>query len=179
MPNAHSHVSVTHSAVYVVLLKSTNEQVEQHNVNDFISLQEILSEEQTPRSWDLLQKLIERSDGQEINYILRNPKVHYRARESPIPVPILSQINPIHTTQTYFPKIEFNVFPLSTPSSSEWSLSFRVSNQMLHAFLNSAMRVICRAHLILLDLIILIICNNHIEVSSVLIQTDLWVNSPY
>jgi hypothetical protein len=88
-----------------------------------------------------------------ITHLLWNFKVHYRVHSGPPPVLALSQINP---AQTYCPQNHFNIMHPSTSRSSEWSLLFRLCKEMF-AFLISPMRATRSAHIILLDLIVLII----------------------
>ena len=57
-----------------------------------------MSKEQSP-SWEPNRF----SASQEILRVLLNPKDHYRVHNSPPPVPILNQFNPIHT-QILLPK---------------------------------------------------------------------------
>jgi hypothetical protein len=46
---------------------------------------------------------------QELPSILWNPKVHYRDHKRHPQIPILSQIDPVHTTSFYLYKIHFNM----------------------------------------------------------------------
>jgi len=66
-----------------------------------------------------------RSSGSEaIARTLWNPKFHYRTNYRPLPVPILSQINPVHAFLSNFLKI----LP-TMPRSFKWSLSIRPPHQ--------------------------------------------------
>jgi hypothetical protein len=55
----------------------------------------------------ILENLLVLSYRYEIASILWNQKVRYFFQKSPLPVPILSQLNPIYTLQPHFPWIQF------------------------------------------------------------------------
>jgi hypothetical protein len=63
----------------------------------------------THRAEPFLRSCQLRSNSRNNPIILGNLKVHYCVHKRPPPVPILSQINPIHTIPTYLSKIHFNI----------------------------------------------------------------------
>jgi hypothetical protein len=68
------------------------------------------------------------------NSVAQEPKIHHCTQNSPPPVPVLRQSNPIHTPQANLPKIQSDpIFP-PTPWSSQWSPSFGLSHQNLAHF---------------------------------------------
>ena len=90
---------------------------------------------------------------QEIPRILWNPNIHYRIHNSPPPVPVLGQIDPVHAPASHFSKIKFNIILPFTPGSSKWSPALRFFHQNPVCSSPLPIRATCPVHLSLIDLV--------------------------
>jgi len=77
------------------------------------------------RSWEANQFEV----SQEIPHILPNLKVHYHIHKYPPPVPIVSQLDSVHTPTSQFLKIHLDIIFPSVPESPKWSLSIEFPHQ--------------------------------------------------
>ena len=84
----------------------------------------------------------------------------FRIHKYPPLVPILSQLDPVHTPTTHFLKIHFNIILPSTPGSPKWSLillAFHLEIMDYHLYLCKYMEALGK---------LLVICE-HIDESAV------------
>ena len=83
--------------------------------------------------------------------MLWNGKVYYRIDKCPSSVPILSQLDPVHTPTSHFLKINLIIIFPCTLGSRKWSLFLTFPQQS--PVYTSSLSHTCPAHLILLDFI--------------------------
>jgi hypothetical protein len=87
--------------------------------------------------------------------ILWNLRVHYGLHKSPPFVPVLIQINTVHTTPIYFSHMHFNTILPPTFRFCWWSHPSSLRTKILYVFIFSPMRATWLTHFFL-DLILII-----------------------
>jgi hypothetical protein len=103
-----------------------------------------------PSPWELL-------NSSRIAQHFTEPEGSLPCSQEPATVPILSQMNPVHTTPSYFSKIHLNIIFPPTSRYFYWSRSFWLSHQNPICISLRPMHATCPAHITRLDSIILVI----------------------
>jgi hypothetical protein len=67
---------------------------------------------------------------QQMAHTLMKPTVYHLLHNSPLVLPALIQINPVHFLSSYSFVMNFNIFFISIPRSSKWSVSLIFPHQV-------------------------------------------------